>query len=177
LSPDKENNKRLNITPQAFESVMFKRFCFRRSFMLEKNNLITIKNYNSLCEEASYIRTEVFIKEQGFKDEFDEWDNKVPHVVLFVNGKAAGTGRLLPGENNNIFVIGRVAVLEKYRKLHIGSKIINELEVIAKKLGGISIQLSAQCRAQGFYEKLGYVASGETYLDEFCEHIHMEKQL
>jgi hypothetical protein len=55
LSPDKENNKRLNITPQAFESVMFKRFCFRRSFMLEKNNLITIKNYNSLCEEASYM--------------------------------------------------------------------------------------------------------------------------
>lgn len=27
LSPDKDNNKRLNITPQAFESVIFKRFC------------------------------------------------------------------------------------------------------------------------------------------------------
>lgn len=145
--------------------------------MLEEKNLITIKHYNSLCEEAKYIRTEVFMKEQGFKDEFDEWDNKVSHVVLFVDGKAAGTGRLLPGGNNNNFVIGRVAVLEKYRKLHIGSKIINELEAIAKNLGGTSIILSAQCTAQGFYEKLGYVASGETYLDEFCEHIHMEKQL
>lgn len=145
--------------------------------MLEENNLITIKHYNSLCEEAKYIRTEVFMNEQGFKDEFDEWDNKVSHVVLFVNGKAAGTGRLLPSEKNKTFVIGRVAVLEKYRKLHLGSKIINELEVIAKKLDGISIELSAQCRAQVFYEKLGYVASGEIYLDEFCEHIHMEKQL
>lgn len=145
--------------------------------MLEKKNLITIKHYNSLCEEAKYIRTEVFMKEQGFKDEFDEWDNKVPHVVLFIDGKAAGTGRLLPGENNKSFIIGRVAVLEKYRKLHLGSKIINELEAVAKTLNGISIELSAQCRAQGFYEKLGYVASGETYLDEFCEHIHMEKQL
>ncbi|WP_207718134.1 hypothetical protein [Clostridium saccharobutylicum] len=28
LSPDKEINKRLNFTPQAFESVMFKRFIF-----------------------------------------------------------------------------------------------------------------------------------------------------
>ncbi len=145
--------------------------------MLEENNLITIKHYNFLCEEAKYIRTEVFMKEQGFKDEFDEWDNKVSHVVLFVDGKAAGTARLLPRENNKTFVIGRVAVLEKYRKLHIGSKIINELEIMAKKLDGISIELSAQCRVQGFYEKLGYVAIGETYLDEFCEHIHMEKQL
>ncbi|WP_297421712.1 GNAT family N-acetyltransferase [Clostridium sp.] len=80
-------------------------------------------------------------------------------------------------ENNSIFIIGRVAVLEKYRKLQLGSKIISELESIAKTLGGITIELSAQCKAQGFYEKLGYVASGEIYLDEFCEHIHMEKQL
>ena len=81
--------------------------------MLEENNLITIKHYNFLCEEAKYIRTEVFMKEQGFKDEFDEWDNKVPHVVLFIDGKAAGTGRLLPGGNNKTFIIGRVAVLKE----------------------------------------------------------------
>ncbi|MBC2400268.1 GNAT family N-acetyltransferase [Clostridium saccharobutylicum] len=138
---------------------------------------MTIKQYNSLCEEAKHIRMEVFVKEQGFKDEFDEWDNKVSHVVLFVDGKAAGTGRLLPGKSNKIFIIGRVAVLKKYRKLHLGSKIISALEEMAKTLGGISIELSAQCTAQRFYEKLGYVASGEIYLDEFCKHIHMEKQL
>lgn len=145
--------------------------------MLEENNSITIKHYNSLCEEAKYIRTEVFIKEQGFKGEFDELDNKVSHIVVFIDGEAAGTGRLLPGNNNKTFVIGRVAVLEKYRKLHLGSKIIEKLERVAKGLGGISIELSAQCRAQGFYEKLGYAASGEKYLEEFCEHVHMEKQL
>lgn len=144
--------------------------------MLEKNKLI-VNSYDFLCEEARYIRTEVFMKEQGFKDEFDEWDDKVSHVVLFVDGKPAGTGRLLPGESKETFVVGRVAVLKQYRKLHLGSKIINALEEEAKKLGGRRIELSAQCRAQGFYEKLEYVASGETYLDEFCEHIHMEKQL
>lgn len=145
--------------------------------MLEKNQLITIKHYNSLYEEARYIRIEVFIKEQGFKNEFDEWDDKVSHVVLFVDGKPAGTGRLLPGTDNETFVIGRVAILKEYRKLHLGSKIINALEEKAKRLNGVTIELSAQCNAQGFYEKLGYTASGEPYLDEFCEHIHMEKQL
>jgi hypothetical protein len=40
--------------------------------MLEENNFITVKHYNPLCEEAKYIRTEVFMKEQGFKDEFCE---------------------------------------------------------------------------------------------------------
>lgn len=145
--------------------------------MLNKKTLITIKNYNSLCEDARYIRTEVFMKEQGFKDEFDEWDNKISHVVLFVDGKPAATGRLLPGKNNKTFIIGRVAVLKEYRNLHLGSKIINSLEEEAKKLGGDSIELSAQCSAQCFYEKLGYIASGEPYLDEHCEHIHMEKQI
>lgn len=145
--------------------------------MSEKNNLLTIKNYNFLCEDAKYIRTEVFMKEQGFKNEFDDWDDKVSHIVLFIDEYPAGTGRLLPGENNKTFVIGRVAVLKKYRNLHLGTKIINALEEQARRLGGVNIELSAQCNAQGFYEKIGYTSVGETYLDEHCEHIHMEKKL
>lgn len=144
---------------------------------MEREKIITVKSYNFLCEEARYIRTEVFMKEQGFKDEFDEWDDKVIHVVLFVDDIGTGTGRLLPGKDDKTFAIGRVAVLKEYRKLHLGKEIIESLEKEARNLGGQRIELSAQCRAQKFYEKLGYIASGEIYLDEFCEHIHMEKQL
>ena len=32
-------------------------------------------------------------------------------------------------------------------------------------------------RADGFYEKCGYTAEGETYLDQHCPHIHMFKLL
>ena len=35
--------------------------------------------------------------------------------------------------------------------------------------------LSAQVRAQGFYEAIGYHAKGETYLDEYCPHVTMTK--
>ena len=51
------------------------------------------------------------------------------------------------------------------------------IEAKVKQIGGKKLILSAQCRVQPFYEKLGYTARGEIYLDEYCEHIHMEKTL
>lgn len=43
--------------------------------------------------------------------------------------------------------------------------------------GGTKITLSAQKRVKLFYEKNGYTAQGDEYLDEFCPHIHMSKIL
>ena len=40
---------------------------------------------------------------------------------------------------------------------------------LTEKTGAAGIELSAQCRVRGFYEKCGYAAEGEIYLDEFCE--------
>ena len=51
------------------------------------------------------------------------------------------------------------------------------LEEKARELGAERLALSAQCRVREFYEKSGYTASGEVYLDQFCPHIHMEKSL
>ena len=33
-----------------------------------------VKIYNFLCTEAKTIREKVFMEEQGFKNEFDEYD-------------------------------------------------------------------------------------------------------
>lgn len=41
-----------------------------------------IKIYDEIPEEAKTIREAVFIKEQGFKDEFDEIDDVAKHVLL-----------------------------------------------------------------------------------------------
>ena len=51
------------------------------------------------------------------------------------------------------------------------------MEQKARQLGAKDIQLSAQVQARGFYEKLGYRAYGQEYLDEHCPHIAMEKTL
>lgn len=42
-----------------------------------------IRVYDELPEEASRIRREVFVEEQGFMEEFDEIDGWANHLVLF----------------------------------------------------------------------------------------------
>ena len=131
-----------------------------------------VKIYNFLCTEAKTIREKVFMEEQGFKNEFDEYDEMVPHALLFMEGRAVATGRLLSGERSGDFIIGRVAVLPEFRGRNLGAQ-----KQEARRVGGKRISLSAQCRASGFYQTLGYREIGEAYLDEFCLHILMEKSL
>jgi len=126
--------------------------------------------------DAKKIREEVFIKEQGFINEFDDIDDVAYHIVLYKNGVAVATGRLF-SEDNYTCKIGRVAVLKAYRKQHFGELIIKNLEEKAKELGAKQIHLSAQVQAKGFYKKLNYKCIGGVYLDEECLHILMAKSL
>lgn len=64
-----------------------------------------VKIYNFLCTEAKTIREKVFMEEQGFKNEFDEYDEMVPHAVLFMEGCAVATGRLLPESGRGILLL------------------------------------------------------------------------
>lgn len=127
-------------------------------------------------EDAFLIREEVFIKEQGFQNEFDDIDKVSWHAVAYDEEKPVACGRLFQKEANT-YVIGRVAVCHAFRGQHLGELIMKSLEAQANRLGAKEIELSAQCRAAGFYERLGYEAEGEEYLDEFCPHIQMKKKL
>lgn len=135
---------------------------------------LTHEFYDYLPEEARLIRTEIFMDEQGFKNEFDDDDSKCIHAVVFADGTAAAAGRIFPPQNG-VCVIGRIAVRKAFRGKNLGSATVKLLEEKAGELGAEKIALSAQCRVREFYEKLGYSASGEVYSDEFCPHIHMEK--
>lgn len=135
------------------------------------------KKYHYLCEDAIKIREDVFVKEQGFKNEFDEMDQFATHLVFYKDETPIAVCRYFKGERNLEYVIGRVAVQKESRGKHLGKWIIEIAEDNIKGEGGKLITLSAQLRVQSFYEKMGYVASGKPYLDEFCYHIHMEKKL
>lgn len=130
-----------------------------------------------LTEDEKMIRIEVFVDEQKFNEEFDTRDNNSFHLVMYDDETPIACCRFFKSENKGEFYIGRMAVRKPYRGKNIGAKMMWEAEVLAKEKGAVKLALSAQLRASGFYEKLGYEKMGEIYLDEHCEHIHMEKIL
>lgn len=134
-----------------------------------------IKAYESLCHDALKIRITVFVDEQGFRDEFDDIDEKALHLVMYDDNKPVATCRCFYEDSPECWHIGRVAVLKEYRGKGLGKEVMCEAERRIKLKGGKVCELSSQCRAQGFYESCGYVAEGEIYLDEGCPHIKMTK--
>lgn len=125
--------------------------------------------------DARIIRQAVFVDEQGFVNEFDDIDERAVHAVLYQGGVPVATGRLF--DENGEAHLGRIAVLKAYRGKELGRAIMEALEGYAAKAGYKSTSLSAQLRAQAFYEKLGYKAYGDVYHDEYCPHIAMKKEL
>ena len=137
--------------------------------------MIDFKVTNTLSEDEKYIRETVFIEEQKFKIEFDDTDDIATHIVMYLDNQPVSCCRLFKQDNE--YHIGRIAVLKPYRGKGYGEKILLQAEKNAKKMGADSISLSAQVRASGFYEKLGYKKHGEIYFDEYCEHIAMKKDI
>ena len=67
--------------------------------------------YDTLPDEAFQIRREVFVEEQGFRDEFDEDDKRAVHLVVFEEGRPIGTCRFFKkSEDGAGYLIGRIAV-------------------------------------------------------------------
>jgi predicted GNAT family N-acyltransferase len=125
--------------------------------------------------EARMIREEVFVKEQGFVNEFDDIDTDAWHCVIFSDGRPAATGRLYRDKEPFIGHIGRIAVMKEERGKGLGWLLMADLEQLARENDLDSIVVSAQCRVQGFYASLGYIAEGDVYPDEGCPHIMMRK--
>lgn len=131
---------------------------------------------DSLSDDEVRIRTDVFVEEQGFVVEFDDDDAISTHIVLYDGDVPVAVCRIIPGEDGECH-IGRIAVVREYRGKGIGSAVVTEAEDVARSMGFRESLLSAQVRAKGFYETLGYEAFGNEYLDEYCPHVMMRKRL
>lgn len=133
------------------------------------------KTYTTLPQEAKDIRIKVFIKEQGFENEFDDIDQIGSHIVVFDETKPVGTCRFF--KENNHYTIGRVAVLKEYRNQHIGNLLLKSAEKEIKKLNGDLIVVHAQVRVSPFYENQGYIQFGQIDDDEGVPHMWMKKKI
>lgn len=123
------------------------------------------------------IRREVFVEEQGVspENEFDIVDTAAVHFLASVDGHALGTARLYC--ENGIGRIGRVAVLREGRGRGVGSALMAAAVKAAGESGFREILLHAQVRVRGFYERAGFQAEGEDYIEEGIPHVSMRQVL
>ena len=121
------------------------------------------------------LRIDIFVKEQGVpvENEFDDYDMQVPHLVIFLDGEAVATGRVIPYGEDTV-KIGRIAVKKDKRGLHLGEKIVLELLRKSKDDGAKTVMVGAQTHAVGFYEKCGFKLFGTPeYMEENIPHYDM----
>lgn len=124
-----------------------------------------------------HIRCVVFMVEQHVPPmlEIDGEDRTCDHYIIEEEGVVMGTCRVL--FHGDIWHVGRVAVLKEYRHKHCGSQLLTAVEEVAKTKKVKALQLGSQLQAKAFYEKNGFNAYGDIYMDAGIEHVMMEKKL
>lgn len=131
-------------------------------------------SWDELGEIAGRIRHQVFVIEQAVPKQ-EEWDGQDPeclHVLAWQDQRALGTARLLPDGH-----IGRVAVLAEARGLGVGAALMRATIEAARQSGHTQVELAAQIQALAFYQRLGFRAWGEEFLDAGILHRNMTLQL
>lgn len=124
------------------------------------------------------IREAVFIQEQNVPAEleWDEFDARCLHLIAFdPDGSPIGTARLLP--IGTVGTIGRMAVLKEWRARGVGRVLVHRLLDEAKKRGITQLVLHAQTHAVGFYEKFGFRAVSEEFMEAGIPHVKMALHL
>lgn len=134
----------------------------------------------SLQAAAFALRFQVFVLEQNIPAEleFDEIDNQKPaYFVIFDEQLPIATLRYQSDTKEPDYIRpDRFCVAQEYRRKGIGGQLLAAYEAQAQKDGYQGSILSAECSAQGFYERFGYQAFGEVFLEDGIECISMRKE-
>jgi len=128
-------------------------------------------------QAALAVRWDVFVCEQSVRpaDERDGRDDEAVHLVAVEDGTVVATCRLL--DEGGTVRLGRLAVARAARRRGLGERLLEAAEAHARTAGARRIALAAQTDAAGLYERAGYVAYGERFMDAGIEHVMMEKRV
>jgi predicted GNAT family N-acyltransferase len=125
------------------------------------------------------LRTRVFVDEQGVPPEIerDAADATAVHgVARDAAGVVVATGRLLLRDDGTA-AIGRMATDASARGRGYGAAVLRVLQDEARRRGAREVELHAQVTARAFYERAGYRAVGEEYVEAGIRHVTMRRAL
>lgn len=127
-------------------------------------------------EQAFFVRTEVFVKEQNVpvEEEIDEFDDTAIHFIGYEKEHPVVASRLRFVDEYG--KLERICVLKEFRGKSFGKEIIQAMEKVILEKGYVKAKLNAQTHAEEFYKKLGYQTVSGEFLDAGIPHVTMIKE-
>lgn len=143
---------------------------------------IETKKFEELSTDELYsilqLRSAIFVVEQDcVYQDLDGKDAMAIHVLGKKEGELVAYTRIFaPGAYFKEASIGRVAVKKRERQFGYGRVImLASIKAVQDYFQESKIHLSAQAYLTKFYQSLGFVVQGETYLEDDIPHIAMVK--
>ena len=124
--------------------------------------------------ELLRVRSEVFVVEQNCAyQDLDGDDQKSIHLWLTVEDKVVALARVCPaGTHLKEISIGRVITTERGKGY--GKQImLHAIDAAVEYFGATIIDIEAQEYAKGFYERVGFRQSSDTFILDGIPHIKM----
>lgn len=136
---------------------------------------LQVGTFDSLQKGISSLRESVFVHEQGIDPAlvWDSLDVQAEHVLISNRlGLPIASGRLVqhaPGVGR----IGRMAVHRLLRGSHLGRDVLLALLDRARARADTQVLLHAQCTAEDFYRRQGFVRRGDVFKEAGIDHVEM----
>jgi len=141
-------------------------------------HIIEIDRGSAAYEQAKQLRDDVLRKPLGMRlspkdieGEESQW-----HMVAMADGAVEATLSLKPLPHA-IMKFRQLVVDTNIQGSGLGRMMMEAGEALAKERGCTHAELHARVYAQPFYEKLGYLPTGEVFLEVGIPHIKMTKAI
>jgi predicted GNAT family N-acyltransferase len=136
-----------------------------------------IEHGSDLYEKMVELRTEILRKPLGLEYSQSQLEAEKSDLLIVATetDEVIGCCILTPLENNQI-QLRQMAVANNQQGKGIGADIVNFAEKTAIQKGCKTLILHARKNAIGFYQKLGYQAFGDEYVEVGIPHFSMRKE-
>ena len=125
--------------------------------------------------KALLVRAIVFMEEQNisYAEEMDAYDHEALQIIGEIQGEPIATARIR--FLGDIAKFERLAIRKAWRNQGHGDRLIEFMLATSRERGFRKFKLHAQARLSAFYEKHGFQAEGDPFLEANIPHLLMLK--